>query len=348
MLSPTETILALTIAMLAGLLTNAVCEVVIRARFGLDEVSARSNHQLPTPRTGGFAILVTLAAATLCLSAVGVVDRQTWIVLGLMGAFGTLGLIDDFVPLPAVPRLFVMVLLSGITVFFLGPLATLPVPFVGWTELPYAAGFLLGVLWMVGLINVVNFMDGLNGLIGSFTVLALTMGVIAVGGINWPVLTAQLAVLGFLFANAFKGRVFLGDAGSLSLGFLIGAAALSGGTSNGQGFWLVALVCLPLIGDVALTLVRRAARGARITEPHREHLYQRMKAVGWSHQAVSLSVLATGLCAAVLGLNLRQAWANEPAVYWLSVVVTAAVWLVTMVGLTRLRRESDGLEGALR
>ncbi|NRA30546.1 MAG: hypothetical protein HRU11_09820, partial [Parvularculaceae bacterium] len=261
---------------LAALATFALCLVAVRASFGLDEVSARSNHTLPTPRTGGLMILIGSALGLGVLGFSGFVGSEMVTLVGLALMAGLLGLADDFLDLPAVARLLVQIGLAGAAAFWLGPETQIAVPFVGWLPLSLPIALGLSTLWIVGMMNVVNFMDGLNGLVGSVAIVLLGLAATLTADGLWVVIVVQAAVLSFLAVNVFWGRIFLGDAGSLSLGFFIAGLGLLPGADGGQ-FWLMPLVAVPLIADAAFTLVRRALRGVDLMEAHREHAYQRLK-----------------------------------------------------------------------
>lgn len=340
-------IFGLSAAVLAGLLANALCHAAIRMRVALDPVSDRSNHSRPTPRLGGLAIMLGLFAASLFLYATDLLAADAVKLLLLALAGGVIGLLDDFFDAPAQVKLVLMTALAFAAPFVLGPVEAIPVPFLGWTALPSLAGVFVGAFWVLSIMNVINFMDGLNGLAGSFAVVIFAAASMVWAEPSWPLLAAQIAVLGFLFCNVFDGKIFLGDAGSLSLGTLIGAAPLLAG-GEGTAFWIVPLVCVPLILDVAVTLVRRAMRGARLHEPHREHLYQQVKAAGWSHQAASGAVVLTGAVGACIACLLWPLSSEEPLVYWLSALLIGLIWAATMRGLLMLKPSRTTLEGALR
>ncbi|MEO1656786.1 MAG: hypothetical protein AAFR65_03620 [Pseudomonadota bacterium] len=329
--------LGLAAALVAAMLTYAFCQIAIRQRLVLDEVSARSNHQIPTPRLGGAGVMIGFAAAAAIMMGASLISSEMIPLIMLTFAAGIIGLADDLTTVSAGAKLLMLAVLSGFAAVVLGPVSQVPIPFVGWVELSPNMGMALGAFWLLAIVNVVNFMDGLNGLIGTAVVLVVVnMGLIMGGELGWLVLAVEAGVIGFLACNAFSGRIFLGDAGSLSLGFLLGALPL---VADGEGrvFWLTPLVALPLIADVAVTLVVRARRGAALAEPHREHLYQRLKAAGWSHQAVSLGLGAVIVLGAFMSRNLGPEVNVTPSAYWGSAIGLAAVWAVVMLVMRTLK-----------
>ncbi|MEM1379362.1 MAG: hypothetical protein AAGH41_01930 [Pseudomonadota bacterium] len=332
----TTALIGLIAFTLAGLIAYGLCLVAVKARFGLDRVSERSNHAVPTPRTGGVMILVSLTAAVFALMPAGLVEREAFALLGLTAFAGGIGIIDDFIPLPPSFKLAAQFVLAVLASIMLGPISAVPIPFVGWMDIPSLAGMALAVFWIVSLMNVVNFMDGLHGLVGTFAIVAIAAVLNIAGGAFWPLLATQGAVLGFLFCNVFRGRIFLGDTGSLAIGFMIAAAPLLAGDGT-QGFWVMPLIALPLIVDVALTLVRRARRGANLTQAHREHLYQRLRAQGWSHQAVALSVASSVLIAYVLVLAMGPFANLSASFYWIGAGLIILAWasVMALMGITK-------------
>jgi UDP-N-acetylmuramyl pentapeptide phosphotransferase/UDP-N-acetylglucosamine-1-phosphate transferase len=341
-MSQPEIIAGLTAAVVACVLAYLLSEVAARSRIMLDPVSDRSNHIRPVPRLGGAAVLIGLGGAATVLGVAGLLSTEGARLFLLAGLAGVLGLLDDLFGLRPSFKFAGLVLISIPAVIVAGPVEVLPLPFLGWVSLPLPLGLAISAFWLLSVANVVNFMDGLNGLAGSFAVLMLAAAALLLGEMTAPLLAIQAAILGFLLANVFSGRIFLGDSGSLALGMILGLAPLIG-TGGEKEFWLLPLIALPLILDVALTLVRRASRGARLSEPHREHVYQRMKAAGWSHQAASVAVLIAGLGAAGIAVFFWEAASSRPLAYWSSAVVIAFLWTTLMMMMLAAKRESGPL-----
>jgi Fuc2NAc and GlcNAc transferase len=341
-----DIIFSLCAAALSGLFAYGLCILAIRSGVALDEVSERSNHKVPVPRIGGTAVLVASGAGVTVLFATALVPSEGLLLLAFAVAAGLVGILDDLTQPPAWVKFMLLAGLACGAALFLGGPEKVPLPFLGWSEIPPFIGLAIAAFWLVAIVNIVNFMDGLNGLIGSFAVLALLAGSMIAAGLAPALLVVQAAVLGFLLCNVFRGSIFLGDSGSLSLGFLIGGLPLLEG-NGGVGFWLMPLATLPLIADAALTLVRRAARGARLTEPHREHIYQRLKAYGWSHQAVSTAMLASGAAALTIAFALRGLCEDSAAAYWLTALFIALFWGSVMAAMLTLKTRRLGLEGAI-
>ncbi|MEM1409229.1 MAG: MraY family glycosyltransferase, partial [Pseudomonadota bacterium] len=191
---------------IAALLSFALCLAAVRMRFGLNEVVGRSNHKVPTPRTGGLMALIALFGASALLGATGLIDREVALLLGVTALAGVLGVADDFLNLPAIPKLLGQIVIACTLTFLLGPEQELPLPFLGWIELPSVVAYVLTILWIVGIMNVINFMDGLNGLVGSVTLLVLLAAGFLAPNAQALLMVTCAAIVGFLAVNVFWGR----------------------------------------------------------------------------------------------------------------------------------------------
>jgi UDP-N-acetylmuramyl pentapeptide phosphotransferase/UDP-N-acetylglucosamine-1-phosphate transferase len=288
----------LVLALLAAPLTAVATGRLIReliARAILDNPNARSSHAVPTPRGGGLAVMaVALPLAALAWVLAGPGGWGPWALLLCALALMGLSFLDDLRGLGVLGRFGLQFLCVGLGLAAL-PAGTLslggllPV----WLGAPLA---LLGWVWFV---NLYNFMDGIDGITGvETTSLGLGVMVVAlVGGLHaqWlvpgPILAG--AALGFLYWNWHRAKVFLGDSGSIPLGYLLGGLLLA---LAAQGH-LVAALLLPAyyLADATITLGRRALRGERIWQAHREHFYQKATRGGWPHDRVALWIAGTNL-----------------------------------------------------
>jgi UDP-GlcNAc:undecaprenyl-phosphate GlcNAc-1-phosphate transferase len=283
-------------------------------RIGLfDPVDARKLHTQPIPRVGGVAV-VGAAAASLVLVAALLGDRISVfggtglraIVLGA-AAMHLLGLWDDLKPMRARLKLAGQVLIA-IAVFAAGVrVSTFSLPLVGIVEFGPAASLIFTVFWLVGITNAFNLIDGLDGLASGAALFALTT-MFVVGTVNGQHGTALLtlvvagSVLGFLLYNWHPASIFLGDSGSLFLGFTLAGMGLM---SSQKGSTVVA-VAIPVVSlglpvlDTALAIARRFLRGQPIFSADRGHIHHRLLGLGHSPRDVAL--LMYGACA-VLALS---------------------------------------------
>jgi Fuc2NAc and GlcNAc transferase len=322
----------LTTALVAFLIAAAVTPMVRvgAARWGLMDVPGpRSSHARATPRGGGLALLAGLAAA-LALAGTALEWRGGVTALAAAGVFlSVVGLTDDRRPLPAAGRLFAQGLAAAGFVAAAGGLDRLPLP--APLDAPRGArGPLAAIVWIVAVVNFYNFLDGIDGL-------AALQGAITGAGIalaGWDPAASLVGVglcgacVGFLFYTWSPARIFLGDVGSLLLGFAFAALPLlARPAERPRAVFFVALSLWLFLADAAFTLLRRFARGARWDEAHREHLYQRLVKSGASHAAVAVAVgagaaVATG--AALLGW--RAPGALEGLAGIVALVLFGAEW----------------------
>lgn len=284
------------LALLAAPLTVALLWLALASGLAwriIDTPNERSLHDRPIPRIGG---LLLLPVALLCG---GLAGGTLWPLLAAVVVLYGLSLVDDVRGLSAKSRLLVQLLAAAGWAASLPPVAGLP------------AWLVLGVLTLAaaGFANFFNFMDGSNGLAGGmalcgFATLALLAGTTPVGALAWAI---AAAAAGFLLFNFHPARVFMGDAGSVPLGFLAVALGVQGWFA---GLWPWAtplLAFLPFAVDASVTLSRRALRGEKVWQAHREHYYQRLIRLGWSHRRTALAYYAAMvLCGALAGLAARQ------------------------------------------
>ncbi len=312
--------------------TGRLVDVLVRRQI-LDRPNERSSHEQPTPRGGGLAVVaVLLPALTLVWIARAPDALVSYAVPLAMLALAAVSWLDDLRSLGAPVRLAVHLGASAAACF------ALP------TELALFDGLL--PLWLdrvvcafalTYFINIFNFMDGIDGISGVET-MAIGVGVFAVTSVLiWPGapegLLVAAAALGFLGWNWHPAKVFLGDVGSVPLGFVTGWMLLQLALA---GLWLPALL-LPgyYLVDATSTLIRRLLRGERIWQAHREHTYQHAVRHGMSHAAVSIWVGLTGIDLVICAV-LAVAW------HWAAGLFPALVVLALSIARLRLAGRSNG------
>ncbi len=300
----------------------------------LDIPNERSSHNRPVPRGGGLAVvgvvLVGAAAASLCLSA------GVSIFAGIFGAVlvAAVGWRDDIHALPVSIRLVVHCLAAAI-VLASGMMAPcIAVSGLGIVPIGIAASAFAGIV-LVGLTNAYNFMDGIDGIAGAQAVVA---------GLAWAVAGSLLgcrlegtlgalvagSAIGFLVHNWPPARIFMGDVGSGTLGFLFAWLAVESGTRDPRLLVAGLVFVWPFIFDTAFTFLRRVIRRENVFRAHRSHLYQRLVIARLSHGVVSAIY---GLLA-VVGACLALSWlygVSHAGIGLLVALPTAGVGLVATV-----------------
>ena len=280
----------------------------------LDHPNGRGLHSKATPRTGGLAVIAGVVVS-LGVTAAGYIVVQPpgsflpkglasgslWIVVSMILVF-VVSFVDDWMNLPASLRFGVQAAAAVIVIGGVGlTLSSIPIPGVGaiqlgWMAWPVSALFLM---WMA---NLYNFMDGMDGFAGGMTVMGF--GFLAYFGweAEYPVMLGlgamvAMSAMGFLVHNFPPARIFMGDAGSITLGFLGGTLMLLGFHDGIFEFWVPIILFSPFIVDATVTLLRRALRGEKIWHAHRDHYYQRLVLLGWGHKrTVIVEYGLMGLC----------------------------------------------------
>ena len=318
---------------LAAAVSLAVTGMVAVAGLG-DAPGPRSSHTRTTPTAGGLGALAGLAAGL--AFAAPEAGRLLAPLLALAFALGILGLQDDAFRLRTATKFAVILAVALLAVRTLGPVRELPLHGSSSLALPPWLGWTGTVMWIFVVVNAVNFCDGLNGYVPGilnavFVVLAGLCAAVGSSDAAWLALAASGALVGFLPYNfRDRARVFLGDTGSLPLGFLLAALPLLAVGRSGAPslLYVVPLLVLPLLADVLLTLVRKLRRGDPFLSPHRDHLYQRLSRRWNSHVLVSgIGVSLVLPLTALAVLALATGWHRSlPALLGTALVFALLHW----------------------
>jgi UDP-N-acetylmuramyl pentapeptide phosphotransferase/UDP-N-acetylglucosamine-1-phosphate transferase len=301
------------------------------ARYAMARPNARSSHRAPTPQGGGIAVVAaTLVVAWGAIALFSPSPQsdggQALALTAMTTMLAVVGAIDDVRTLPAATRLA----LQGMAVAVV--LATLPhdlrvLPQVPWW-IERAAIFFVGV-WFV---NLVNFMDGIDGMTVAEAVpvsgALVLLGLFGTMAVLPCIIAAALlgAMIGFAPFNKPVAKVFLGDVGSLPIGLLLGWLLLE---LAGSGHLAAALI-LPLyyLLDATITLMRRMARGERFWQAHRSHFYQRATDNGFSVLAIVSRVVSVNLALAALALVTVAADNMIVSLVALAAAIALVTWLL--------------------
>jgi UDP-GlcNAc:undecaprenyl-phosphate GlcNAc-1-phosphate transferase len=301
--------------------------LLLRTRLvsiALDQPNHRSLHSMATPRTGGLAIMVGVLIAW-CLM------MQAWLWVALLLFLVVVSLVDDMRGLSVRWRLLAQLLACTMFVW-------VGMPDLVWWSLPL---LILAMTWVV---NLYNFMDGSDGLAGGMALYGFGAYALAAYFAN----DAQLALmsgavasaaLAFLLFNFHPARIFMGDAGSVPLGFLAGSMGLYGWQHGNWPLWFPILVFSPFIVDATATLLKRLLRGEKIWQAHRSHYYQRLVQLGWGHRKTAIAeyvlMIAAGGSAVLL---IHQSMLMVLFVLMLWILVYAVImWLIDRFWAVHIR-----------
>ena len=321
------------------LLTPQVMKLAVKAG-AMDAPDARKVHTSPIPRMGGLAIFAGFVFAVLASMHV---SRE---ILGLLIG-GTVivmvGIVDDMKPLSARVKLIGQIAAAWVMVGFNVRIDWLSNPF--GEEMLYLEMFSVPftVLFTVSMINVVNLIDGLDGLAaGVSSIAAVTILLVALQQNIWVVaiLTAALAgsALGFLHYNFNPARIFMGDTGSMFLGFMLAGISVLGTVKSAATIALIVPVVamgLPIL-DTAFAIIRRYTNGQPIFKPDKGHLHHRLLALGLSQKQAVLLMYAISGCLGVSAIVLTE------VSYVLGFVIVVSLLGIACYGARRLGVLSSG------
>jgi UDP-GlcNAc:undecaprenyl-phosphate/decaprenyl-phosphate GlcNAc-1-phosphate transferase len=301
---------------LGGLLTRLVRDVAMQAGIVDLPDGRRRVHTRPTPRLGGVALFLTFLTVWLVGTSTGGVDllaRMSPTAVVMLGgaAIFLLGLVDDLRGLRPLDKLIVQVLVAS-AMFYAGVrFAGLNIGAGEYYALPLWISYAITVVWIVGITNAFNLIDGSDGVAGGaalFAALTLSIVFLLEGEVLGAAtaLTLAGAILGFLFFNFPPATIFLGDSGSLFIGFMLATMGLvtaqKAGTMLSVAIPVVSLG-LPIL-DTGLAMFRRFVRRQPVFGADRGHIHHRLRDLGHSPRSVALALYAVCGCFAMASLLL--------------------------------------------
>jgi UDP-N-acetylmuramyl pentapeptide phosphotransferase/UDP-N-acetylglucosamine-1-phosphate transferase len=325
------------------IVTWSLCK--LGSRFGIvDHPNERSLHSHPTPRSGGIGIMIGFLVSV--LGAVALLDDVTdlaWVGVAAVLVAAT-SFADDLAQLPAGVRILVHFVAAGLVAYG-GLVLDVPLLPADTGRLVPALVLPATVLFLVWMVNLYNFMDGMDGFAAGMTISGFgtlaSLGLLHGDGVFAAFgYCIAAAAAGFLMFNFPPARIFMGDTGSSTLGLLAGVYSIWGAQLQVFPFWAALVVFSPFIVDATVTLLRRAVQKEKLWEAHRTHYYQRLVRLGWGHRRTV--VWEYGVMA-VCALSAFQAVRGVPAMQWLVLVSWLCVY--TLLGYMVYRLEVRTREG---
>ena len=306
----------------------------------LDMPNARSSHTRPTPRMGGLGIVAAFVIILPLLWVMLIGASRNWLLAMKFGValvsyviIAGVGLVDDMRRIGPLAKYLgqlaaaLIALWSGVTFLYLH------VPFAGQWEVGAILGAVMTILWMTGFSNLFNFMDGIDGLAGGVGVIySLALAAVSFGTghrlIGAGCLMLAAACLGFVAHNFPPAKIFMGDVGSLFIGYVLAAFATvtSNSGEHPVPFIAVLLILGTFLYDTIFTLIRRTRRGEKLWEAHRSHLYQRLVIAGQTHRRVTLTYFGLSILLGAGGVlyTFVGSLVGEAAVDWMRILILAA------------------------
>lgn len=318
------------VSMFLAFVMSLILSLLLISRYSplkvLDTPNERSLHETPTPRTGGVAIILAVFIGWGFESFLyGVPETMGWIAASALLVAG-ISFVDDLRELSALIRIVVHAVAA--VVLIAGGL----IMFEGWM------GVLLTWFAIVWMLNLYNFMDGMDGFAGGMTLFGFSFLAFAgwlQGENEYAMFTSMVAAaaLGFLCVNFPPAKIFMGDVGSATLGLIASGFSLWGINDGIFAWWFPVLVFSPFVVDATVTLIRRGLNRERIWEAHRSHYYQRLVQMGWGHKKTVLAeylVMVLAGASALIALTL-----NEPLLVTIILAVWTLVYLLLAIWVHR-------------
>jgi len=311
---------AVALAAFLSFLLTGIATWYAGRRGLLDHPGDRQSHTVATPRGGGVGLVAALLIASLLFA--GGNSPEFWVqcIMPAVVVLALTGWWDDHASLGAGFRFSIQLVVSFYVLWFAAN--------AGWVQ--GVIPMIMSVLFLIWMTNLYNFMDGSNGMAGLQGVFAAS--VLAVlfylsGDHYFSLLALLLAAccVGFLPWNLGRARVFMGDVGSLALGFLFAVFLLYGTGTGAFDYPLALMVMLLFLTDATLTLLSRVIRGERWYNAHRQHLYQRLIADGWTHARVAMLYQAINLTLVLPGIVIAV---NFPALAWATALVLTLIFVL--------------------
>ncbi|MDN5042697.1 glycosyltransferase family 4 protein [Aliarcobacter butzleri] len=268
--------------LISFLLTYFIKNYMIKKSL-VASVNERSSHTVPTPHCGGIAIAITWFIGLFYLYFIGQIENNLFYALLFGAVISIVSFFDDIYELSPKLRLIIQAIVAIGGLYFLGGFETLTFGIFDIQNPIFTNIFaFFMIIWFI---NLYNFLDGINGYAGSEALFLAVAGFILFGGNYFLVLA--VAVLGFLYWNWNKAKIFMGDVGSTLLGYNVAIFTIYYANQEPTNFWIWIILFGVYWFDATLTLIRRKLNKERLSQAHKKHAYQRLTQAGWSHYKVT-------------------------------------------------------------
>jgi len=307
----------------------------------LDHPNERSSHAIPMPRGGGLAIVILVLGISLW-AANQIELHRSVIYISLSAILALVGWRDDLLSLSPNYRFVVQGLVATISILALGYFKIVRIPLLGEIDLG-PLGIVITFLWIIGMINAYNFMDGIDGMAGGVAVIAGLGWMILSSNVHnpfvfWVALSIAATSLGFLVHNWPPARIFMGDVASTFLGYSFAVLPLLSADQTGDALTVGTLLMWIVIMDTFVTFLRRLIRGENVFSGHRSHLFQQLVVGGYRHGTISfLYIFLT-----FLGALLTYEWSHGDQVApFLIFFGLPLIWILLSIHAARLQRAAS-------
>ncbi|MDN5125922.1 glycosyltransferase family 4 protein [Aliarcobacter butzleri] len=272
----------IVLVLISFFLTYFIKNYMIKKSF-VASVNERSSHTVPTPHGGGIAIAITWFIGLFYLYFIGQIENNLFYALLFGAVISIVSFFDDIYELSPKLRLIIQAIVAIGGLYFLGGFETLAFGIFDIQNPIFTNIFaFFMIIWFI---NLYNFLDGINGYAGSEALFLAVAGFILFGENHFLVLA--VAVLGFLYWNWNKAKIFMGDVGSTLLGYNVAIFTIYYANQEPTNFWIWIILFSVYWFDATLTLIRRKLNKERLSQAHKKHSYQRLTQAGWSHYKVT-------------------------------------------------------------
>jgi UDP-GlcNAc:undecaprenyl-phosphate GlcNAc-1-phosphate transferase len=306
----------------------------------LDHPNDRSMHSMSIPRGGGVTIIIiVLVTGLLSAKEIDITRSLVYIVCGAIIAW--LGWQDDVKSLSPIIRFAVQGIVAIISIISMGYFKAVTIPLFGELQLGMV-GVVITFLWIIGLTNAYNFMDGIDGMAGGVAVsaglgwmwLSSASGHWGNSFAFWIALAISASSLGFLGHNWPPAKIFMGDVASTFLGYSFAVLSLLSADKGGDALLLGTLLMWTFIMDAGLTFLNRLLKGEKVFSAHRSHLFQRLVMAGYKHSTVSFLYILLTFFAGYLSYEWARGHQFAAPVIFLGLPL---IWVLLSVHAARLK-----------
>ncbi len=341
--------IALLITIGVVILTWLLCLLISNPSsrlYVLDNPTHRSLHDVPKPKTGGLAIFTVILISWLIITFTRDTEKFFYYLIIGMILLAIISYLDDRISIPQIWRLIAHFIAAVLLI-----VGGLELSANEFSVIESAEGSLLlhiiTIFTIVWMINLFNFMDGMDGLAGGMCVIGFSclswLGWAA--GNNLYMTTALIvaaANLGFLLRNFPPAKIFMGDVGSITMGYLVAFFSLWGIHSKIFQWWVPILLFSPFIVDATATLIRRFLRGEKVWEAHKSHYYQRLVQHGWGHRKTAIFeyiLMFAAACSVIfLQAESHTNWVAHFSLLWILTYILI-IWLISRLGTNTGHRQ---------
>jgi UDP-N-acetylmuramyl pentapeptide phosphotransferase/UDP-N-acetylglucosamine-1-phosphate transferase len=332
-----QLVVFILLAILSYIGVSFIRRLVLRHQI-MDHPKERSSHSLPMPRGGGLAIVVLVLGTSLWFANATNLNRGlTYIVLGAILAW--VGWRDDIYSLSPKFRFLVQGLIAIISILVMGYFRVVRIPMIGDVDLGIV-GIVITFLWIIGMINAYNFMDGIDGMAGGVALSAGLCWMVLSSNVHnlfvfWVALSIAASSLGYLGHNWPPAKIFMGDVASTFLGYSFAVLPLLSADQSGDALTIGTLLMWTVIIDPGATFIGRLLKRENIFSRHRSHLFQRLVIGGYKQGTISLLYILLTLLAGILSYEWSHGDQIAPLVIFSGLPL---IWILLSIHAAQLQR----------